>query len=146
MRSVVIDASVTLAWCFPDEKSAYADKVLEELEGQVALVPSVWALEIANGLLVGERRKRISQVEILRFMDLLEAFPVQEVSLPVSAHIAGVLPLGREYGLSAYDASYLDAAIRNGAELATADDALEKAARKAGIPIMCAPHPRKAKR
>ncbi len=146
MKSVVLDASVALAWCFPDEQSAYADQVLQELEGRPVVVPSIWALEIANGLLVGERRKRLGQAEIVRFVDLLESLSVEEVSVPVSTQIAGILPLGREYGLSAYDTSYLDVAIRRGADLATADDALERAARKAGIAIVCSPHPRKTKR
>jgi len=136
VKEIVIDASVTLAWCFPDEKSVYAEGVLEALEGRAVLVPAVWALEVANGLLVGERRKRIEQPDILRFTKLLEALAVQEVALPASATIEGVLPLAREYKLSAYDASYLEVAIRSGAELATADEGLEKAARKAGVPIM----------
>ncbi len=146
MRRVVIDASVALAWCFPDEQSLYADKVLQELEWCLVLVPSIWALEIANGLLVGERRSRIGQSDIIRFTDLLEALSPQEVSVPVNAHFHALLPLGREYGLSAYDAAYLDTAIRSGAELATADEALEKAARRAGVPIMCTSHPRKTRR
>lgn len=136
MKEVVIDASVALAWCFPDEKSAYAERVLEGLEGRTVLVPAVWALEVANGLLVGERRKRIGQADILRFAELLEAVAVQEIALPLSAHIGSVLPLAREYKLSAYDASYLDMAMRSGAELATADEALETAARSAGVPMM----------
>lgn len=143
MKSVVLDASVALAWCFPDEQSPYADQVLQELEGRPVLVPSIWVLEIANGLLVGERRKRLGETEIVRFIDLLETLPIQEVSVP---KISGILPLGREYGLSAYDAAYLAVAIKRGADLATADDALEKAARKAGVSILCSAHPRRAKR
>jgi len=146
VKSVVLDASVALAWCFPDEQSPYADQVLQELEGRSVLVPAIWALEIANGLLVGERRKRLTQGEVVRFIDLLEIVPVQEVSVSISTQIAGVLPVAREYGLSAYDASYLDVAIRHGADLATADDMLEKAARKAGVSILCASHLRKTKR
>ena len=145
MKGVVIDASVALAWCFPDEKSAEAERVLEGLEGRTVLVPALWALEIANGLLVGERRKRIGQADILRFVELLEALTVQEIALPISAHLGSVLPLARAYKLSAYDASYLDVAIRSGAELATADEGLEKAARAAGVPLM-APRTGKGRR
>lgn len=136
MKGVVIDALVALAWCFPDEKSADAERVLEALEGRTVLVPALWALKVANGLLVGERRKRIGQADILRFVELLEALRVQEIALPISAHLGSVLPLARQYKLSAYDASYLDVAIRSGAELATADEGLEKAARAAGVPLM----------
>ena len=56
---IVIDASVALAWCFPDEASDYADGVLVALDGRTAMVPAIWSAEITNALLVGERRKRI---------------------------------------------------------------------------------------
>lgn len=72
MSGVVVDGSVALAWCFPDEASQYADRVLVALRGQAVVVPAVWGLEIANALLVGERRKRLKQPEILRFVALLE--------------------------------------------------------------------------
>jgi predicted nucleic acid-binding protein len=72
LSPVVIDASVALAWCFPDEDGGYADAVLVQLEGHSILVPSVWALEVANGVLVGERSKRLGQPEIRRFGTLLE--------------------------------------------------------------------------
>ena len=61
MTEIVVDASVALAWCFPDEASDYADGVLVALEGRRVIVPSVWALEITNAVLVAERRKRVKQ-------------------------------------------------------------------------------------
>jgi predicted nucleic acid-binding protein len=54
LSQVVVDASIALAWCFPDETSDYADAVLVSLEGKTMLVPAVWSLEIANAVLVGE--------------------------------------------------------------------------------------------
>ena len=136
MKGIVIDASVALAWCFPDEASAYADAVLVGLEGRSILVPAVWSLEVANAIAVGERRKRITDPEIRQFVQLLQGLPIQEVVMPVAVSVSSVLPLAREYGLSAYDASYLDVAMKNGAPLATADGRLEKAARKAGVAIV----------
>ena len=62
MKSVVVDASVALAWCFPDESSDYADRVLVALEGHELVVPAIWALEITNALLVGERSKRLGPI------------------------------------------------------------------------------------
>ena len=66
MNGVVVDASVALAWGFPDEGNAYADAVLEGLEGQAVVVPALWPVEVANALLVGERRKRIRPTQIRR--------------------------------------------------------------------------------
>lgn len=134
MSGVVVDASVALAWCFPDEASQYADGVLVALKGQVIVVPAVWGLEIANAILVGERRKRLKQPEILRFVALLEALSILQDSQPVSESVSNVLPLSRQHGLSAYDAAYIELAIRHNAPLATLDGGLRKAARRAGVP------------
>ena len=135
MKGVVLDASVALAWCFPDEASAYADGVLVALERRTILVPAIWGLEVANAVLVGERGKRLRQPEIRRFTTLLENLPVVQDVQPVGGHVSHVLPLAREYNLSAYDAAYLELSIRHSAPLATLDRRLQRAAEKAGVPI-----------
>ena len=135
MSGVVIDASVALAWCFPDEASEYADGVLVALKGQAIIVPAVWGLEIANALLVGERRKRLKQPQILRFVALLEGLPILQDGQAVSENVSNVLPLARHYGLSAYDAAYLELSIRHGVPLATLDAKLQKAAQREGVRI-----------
>jgi predicted nucleic acid-binding protein len=133
---IVIDASVALAWCFPDEASDYAEVVLVALEGQAVLVPAIWSLEITNALLVGERRKRIRQPEVRQFVELLKGLSIVEDGQPFADTMSNVLPLAREHDLSAYDAAYLDLAIRRRAPLATLDAALQKAGRAAGIKII----------
>ncbi len=141
MTEIVIDASVALAWCFPDEASNYADAVLVALEGRRMLVPAVWPLEITNAVIVAERRKRISPPEVRRFVELLEGLTIHEDSLPVVGSIRNILPLAREYGLSAYDTAYLDVAMRHRAPLATLDAGLAKASRKAGVELLPGPPP-----
>ena len=131
----MVDASVALAWCFPDEASAYADAVLVALEGRTVIVPAVWALEITNAVLVAERRKRVKQAEVRRFVQLLGGLTIIEQSQRVADTVTNVLPLAREYDLSSYHAAYLDVAVRQGAPLATLDSTLEKAGRSAGIRI-----------
>jgi len=135
LSGVVVDASVALAWCFPDESSEDADSVLQKLKGQTILVPAVWALEISNALLAGERQKRLKQPEISRFIGRVCGLSVVQDSQTVSESVVNILPLARDYGLSAYDAAYLELAIRQNALLATLDVSLRKAARKAGVPI-----------
>ena len=105
----------------------------------------VWPLEVANAIAVGERRKRITQPEIRRFLELLEALTVQQDSLPLSGSVSNILPLAQAYGLSAYDAAYLEVAIRRGALLTTLDARLEKAARKAGVEIFTVNRPKPKK-
>ena len=135
-NGIVIDASVALAWCFPDEASDYADGVLAELDDQTVIVPAIWSIEITNALLVGERRKRIRQPEVRRFVELLQGLTIVEDRQPFADTVSNVLPLAREFGLSAYDATYLDVAVRHAAPLATLDGALQKAGHAAGIRIL----------
>ena len=133
---IVVDASAALGWCFPDEGSDYADAVLLALEGQDVVVPAIWPIEIVHALLVGERRKRISLADIQRFTELLKGLMIVEDTQSVLRGIADVLPLARQHGLSAYDAAYLDVAIRRDGQLATMDSALQRAARAAGVAIV----------
>lgn len=135
MKGVVVDASVALAWCFPDEASNYADGVLVALEGHAILVPAVWGLEIANAVLTGERSKRLRQPEIRRFTTLLDSLSLVQDMQSVGEHVSNILPLARQYNLSAYDAAYLELSIRHGTPLATLDGKLQKAAQEAGIVI-----------
>lgn len=99
------------------------------------LVPSVWSLEIANAVLVGERRQRLNQPEIKQFTSLLESLSLLQDTRPVAKHVDEVLPLARTHGLSAYDAAYLELSIRYSAPLATLDERLQRAAKQAGVAI-----------
>jgi len=135
LNGIVVDASVALAWCFPDEASEYADGVLVALEGRTVIVPAVWALEISNAMLVAERRKRVKQQDVRRCVELLGGLTIFEHSQTVADTVSHVLPLARAHHLSAYDAAYLDVAIRQAAPLATLDSGLRKAGRSAGVTI-----------
>jgi len=135
LTNVVVDASTALAWCFPDESSDYADGVLIALEGRTILVPALWNLEIANAILAGERNNRLRQPEIRRFAALLEGLSLVQDQQSVGERLSNVLPLARKYGLSAYDAAYLELSIRRCAPLATLDGKLLGAARQAGVEL-----------
>lgn len=67
----VIDNSVVMSWCFGDEGNSYAEAVLESLETGGAFVPAIWPLEVGNVLLVAERKKRLSEGSVVRFLALL---------------------------------------------------------------------------
>ena len=74
MNGVVVDASVTLSWCFPDEQSSVSLVVLDRLKaGDAAIVPSFWSLEVLNALLIGEKRGRISPKQTAAFLEQLQA-------------------------------------------------------------------------
>lgn len=132
----VLDCSIVMAWCFDDEADDYADKVLELVTKNEALVPSIWPLEVANVLLVGERKKRLTKADSSRFIELLSAQPiVVDMETPEKA-LGDTLSLARDYGLSSYDASYLELSMRHGISFATGDQSLRKAAEKCGIRLL----------
>ncbi len=78
----VIDASVAMTWCFEDEASRESDAVLDMLRDEDAVVPAIWPLEVANVLLVAERRGRLSEAKANRFLELLSQLPIDVESSP----------------------------------------------------------------
>jgi predicted nucleic acid-binding protein len=135
MESLVLDASVTMTWCYPDEQSDFAYRVLDKLEIWQAVVPSLWALEVANALVLGERRQRITPADIARFFELLRGLPIETDVQTVSRALGDTLQLARTHALSAYDAAYLELAMREGLVLATLDGRLKDAAKAVGIKV-----------
>ena len=110
--SFVLDASITLCWCFEDEGSRYSDAVLEALKISAAFVPSLWPLEIANGLLIGERRERLTPFRSAQFLILLHQLPIQVDNAVDIGSAEQLLLLGRKYKLTSYDALYLSLAMQ----------------------------------
>jgi predicted nucleic acid-binding protein len=131
----VLDGSVTMAWGFEDEADEYAEAILERMPDLQAFVPSIWPLEVANALLVGERRSRIKAADTARFIAILTAFPITVDGETVARAWADTMHLARAHNLSSYDASYLELAIRLGLPLAAQDGKLKTAAGAMGIPL-----------
>lgn len=132
----VIDASVVLAWCFDDESSAVADRVLTCLEQEAALAPAHWPLEVANALRTAERRGRLDAADLPRLRALLAALPVEVAPVELTTATGGVLEAARMYDLTAHDAAYLDLAAVRGLALATVDDRLRAACGRAGVEVV----------
>ena len=134
-EKVVLDGSVALAWCFPDEKAPYPQAVLDSLATARAVVPSVWPLEVANALLVGERRKRSTQADTAHWIAFLRSLPITVDPETVARAWGDTLTLARAQSLTEYDAAYLELALRRGLPLATLDDQLKAAVAAVGVPL-----------
>ncbi len=134
----VVDASVTLAWCFEDEASPQTEAILDLLSDDTAVVPSLWELEVSNVLLIGERRGRLTESQTARFVALLGQLPILVDS--VSIDMAAVLAVGRHHCLTSYDSAYLVLAEREGVPLATLDTKLRNAARAVGVQLIPETH------
>jgi predicted nucleic acid-binding protein len=124
---VVIDASVTAAWCFQDEASDASRTLHRSLPHRQVVVPLLWHAECANFLLMAERRKRVSPERCEELLDLLGALPIETDE--ETTRIRGpAFRLAKAHQLTVYDAIYLDLAARRGIALATRDRALRRAA------------------
>lgn len=131
----VLDASIALSWCFPDESNEKADSILLRCEQEKVFVPSIWPIEISNALLVGWRRKRLTQEQVETAMRLLSLLDIQISTSHSIQHARRIIQLAQQWELSTYDASYLDLALQEGIPLATADEKLAVAAKKSSIPL-----------
>jgi predicted nucleic acid-binding protein len=133
LSRLVLDASVTLCWLFEDQATAYTDLVLDRLGGgDGAVVPAIWPFEIANAVAVAERRKLVNPAQAVAFLQTLGQLSIA-VDRKIEQIFNAVLEAARRYRLSAYDAGYLELAMREALPLATLDAALRNAARAAGV-------------
>jgi predicted nucleic acid-binding protein len=136
-KRFVLDASVTLAWCFADEGTAYTEAVLDLLaNGAEAVVPAIWPFEVANAALMGEKRKRITFAQVTAVLQRFGDLPITVDPIRVDRAFGSVLALTRKEQLTEYDAAYIELALREGLPLATLDDRLRAAARSAGIALV----------
>ncbi len=137
MSRFVVDASVVLTWCFPDENGAMAQHVAGMFkQGDTAVAPSFWPHEVLNALLAGERRKRISKELVRSFLDDLAMLPIALERFPAGVVFDRIHRLSRDHGLTAYDAAYLDLALDSGLPLATLDEDLARASKKARVRLV----------
>jgi predicted nucleic acid-binding protein len=131
----VLDGSVTMAWCFDDEATPYTNGVRDRLADVKAIVPALWPIEVANATIVGERRKRLDEARSSRFLLLLSSLPIIVDEETAARAWADTMHLARAHNLSAYDASYLELAVRLGLPLACLDGKLKTAASAVGVSL-----------
>jgi predicted nucleic acid-binding protein len=132
----VLDTSVSMAWCFDDETTPYTSSVLDHLRTTEAFAPFLWPLEVANVLLVGLRRGRIDEGRSLQFRGILATLPIRIDQPSLDQALGPILSVARGQGLSAYDAAYLELALRLGLPLATQDARMRASAVRLGVQIL----------
>lgn len=132
----VLDCSMTMAWLFADAADESTDALRASLVTDNAFVPVLWAIEVANVILVATRRGRIAQTDWPTIRRNLEALPVDSDPARVERVLETVLPLAAEQELSVYDAMYLELSLRLGLPLATLDEKLAAAAQRAGVEVL----------
>ncbi len=140
MSDFVLDASIALAWAVDHPEPASAREIrLSFLTGQLAIVPSLWVLEIANGLVQAERRAKLGLAEVERARALYESMMSNYIEVQSDSPQSGfrdIQEIARKYQLTAYDSAYLFLALERHLPLATLDGPLIAAAQKSGVPVL----------
>lgn len=135
---IVLDASMAVGWLIhrvdPGE-AELARQAFIEVSVHGAEVPGLWFAEVANTLLVFEHAKRLTESDSMKYLSSLALLEITEDDSPCASVQPRALDLGRRFSLSAYDATYLEKAMRNAATLATFDRKLADAARTAGVKV-----------
>ena len=103
------------------------------------MVPAIWSLELANGLLKKERGKVVTTKEVDELLARWRAMPVTVDTLGLSVTFSDTLQLARKHNLSVYDASYLELVLRQKSILASFDGALRDAAKREGVGLFEGP-------
>lgn len=134
--SFVIDASVVFAWQFPDEESKLLEQIAERMLIEGAFVPIHWRVEIANGFAIAVRRGRMSADYRIGALARLSEMPIKTESESANRLWTDTQILCDRHTLTAYDAAYLEMALRLRIPIATLDKALVKAARSEGVVVI----------
>ena len=130
--SVVADASVTTGWLLRDEQDPLSLEALSRVQSDGVVVPRHWLFEVANSLLVAERRGRLETGEITLLLGQLDSLSIQ---IDEACDIDRALELAQEHELTVYDTVYLELAMRRELPLATLDGDLDHAAATAGVDV-----------
>ena len=126
---------MALASALPDNASQYTDKMLKRVSWGEAWVPPLWPYEIANGLLMAQRRDRLTAVQSSAYVEELLLLPIEIERRTARTVLETHINLATQYALTAYDTAYRDLALRKAVPLMTQDKALRSAAIKAGVKI-----------
>ena len=136
MSAFVLDCSAAVAFLFEDEASPAADALLDRLKEDSAAVPALWRLELGNVLAGAERAGRISESQLIAYLELVRELPIVTDTATDERALREMLALARKEGLTTYDAAYLELSLRLNVPLATKDASLVSAAQRLGVDII----------
>jgi predicted nucleic acid-binding protein len=132
--SFIVDASVGFAWVYQGQATPETDRLLNDVAaGATVVVPALWFLEMSNVLLVAQRRHRLTAGQRKAAMEKLTAMQLTVDEEGSRNAFGKTSELAEQYGLSIYDATYLELALRRSLPLASRDEALRNAAKQCGL-------------
>jgi predicted nucleic acid-binding protein len=134
MAGIVVDSSIALSWCLPDEDAI--DEIQREVAERGAIAPLHWRLEVANALLMAERRQRITVAFRNAALQDLGTLPIIFDDETWARAWEDIVQVADAYRLTAYDAAYIELALRRALPLATLDADMQVAAHALGITLV----------
>lgn len=130
---IVVDNSIVMCWCLADESEPVADRAMQRVVNDGAVVPGIWWYELRNALVINERRGRLDTADAAAILtDLRE----MSIAIDRNHDDDGLMALARRLGLSVYDAAYLEVALRRGLPMASLDQQLRQAAAACGVALV----------
>lgn len=129
----VLDCSFAAALTLPDKASGPVSRFFDEKSNDELWVPALWWYELANVLTVAERRRVLTRADVEKAASLYGNLAIQTDHAEGVEYIRMLCEITRLYGLSAYDAAYLELALRKRAPLASLDRELLDAAKRSGV-------------
>jgi predicted nucleic acid-binding protein len=133
---IVVDASVALAWSHKDERTPTVAAIAEQVIREGAIVPAIWPTEIANGLEIAVRRGRISVPQRDELLANFRRLTINIEMPSLDLNWTSSIWIAHRFGLTVYDAAYLELALRVSLPLATLDKQLTAAGREAGAIVL----------
>ena len=133
----IIDASITLSWCFEDERTPETDALFVQLaNGATAVVPNIWPFEVTNVMTLALKKGRINQSTSDEFLKFLKNANITIEKFNMDSVFGAILSTALKFGLTSYDAAYIELASRLNLPLATLDKPMRKAALAAGVTLL----------
>jgi len=129
IQPFVLDNSLVMRWCFDEAPNNYAE----------AIVLVLWRYEVTSVLAKAQKIGSISADKANEFVDDLNNFLITTDYEGIERIMNDVRMIATHYSLTGYDAAYLELAIRKKIPIASLDEALQKAARLAGVELLT-PH------
>jgi predicted nucleic acid-binding protein len=139
LTTLIVDASATGPFILADEAQHQINAVADAIRDGRCIAPAIWPWEIANLIWKALRSGRMTTTELDIALKGIEKLSISIEPESVNYALRQTLDLANRYGLTAYDAAYLELAVRVKAELATYDTDLRDAALAEGIVIHPAP-------
>lgn len=130
----ILDNSVASGWFLENRASPYTEAIAARLNDETAHAPALWELELTNVLRTACLRRRMTADQAQAVVANFGALPIEVDRTPVRR--SELLALSVRFGLSAYDAAYLELALRLQLPIATQDGPLRDAAVAAGVGVV----------